>query len=86
MQWLRDFRDEWTQPGYAHGKMAGLCVVGCILVALCAGVATGALILGVGDVGAGNVFTLWLFAVGFGIAAKVYVFFAQREIAAAERR
>ena len=73
MGWLRDFRDEWTQPGYAHGKMAGLCRVGSILCAVWAAVASGALMIRAGDPGWGSVVTLWVFAGVFEIAARVYV-------------
>ena len=84
MGWLRDFRDEWTQPGYADDKMARLCMLGCVVAALGAAVATVVLIFG--DIAVRSVVTLWVFAVVFGIAAGVYAVLARRAKKSAERR
>ena len=84
MQSLRDFRDEWTRPGYAYGVLAAMCKVARTLVAVGAGGVTVALIVGVGDVGLGDVVTLWLYAGGFEIAARLLLVFALREIDAAD--
>ncbi len=40
MPWLREWRDEWTQPGYADDKMARMCLFGYVVAALGAAVAT----------------------------------------------
>lgn len=83
-EWFQDLRDEWTAPGYAHGKMAGLALMGCVIMAVGAGVATGAWIFGVGEVAAGTVGKLWLYTAGFGVVAGVFLVLARREIDAAE--
>ena len=84
MGWLREFRDEWTQPGFADDQMARMCLFGCVVAALGAAVATVVLIFG--DVAVRTVVTLWVGAGVFGIAAGGYAVSAWRAKKSTESR